>query len=142
MTLFGCISVGRRARRRKGTAAVELAVCLPVLIILAMGSMEATDLMFLRERLKTAAYEGARTVTAPTQTSAAGITAATSVMTQRGIVSGTASCNPSTVDQNTAAGTQVTFTVSAPFASNCYMKPYVIGGVVSNVTVSVTMIRQ
>ena len=41
----------RSDRTRKGIAAVELAVCLPMMMILAMGTLETTDLIFLRQRL-------------------------------------------------------------------------------------------
>jgi Flp pilus assembly protein TadG len=142
MVLVGCMSPRRFAAPRKGTAAVELAVCLPMLLIVVMGTLEATDLMFLRERLKTAAFEGARTATAPGQNAAAATAAATAVLTQRGIASGSVAITPADVSQTTATGTQITVTVTAPMGSNSYMKPYLLGSVVTNASVSVTMIRQ
>ena len=142
MRLFHRQTSGRSAKARNGTAALELALCLPMMVILTFGAMESTDLIFLKAKLKTAAYEGARTTTAPSQTSAGGITAANNVLQTRGIVSGTVSVNPSNVTQATATGTVVTVTVTAPFASNMYMKPFILGGVVTNVSATVTMIRQ
>jgi Flp pilus assembly protein TadG len=142
MIFVSSTPVHSNAEPRKGSAVVELAVCLAVLLILAMGTMETTDLIFLKQRLKTAAYEGARTATAPGQTAATALAAANSVLQQRKINSGSATINPANVSQSTATGTTVTVTVSAPFSSNSYMKPYVLGGAVTNVTVSVTMIRQ
>jgi Flp pilus assembly protein TadG len=142
MLLVGRILSGRSATARKGAAVVELALCLPVLMILTMGTIETTDLIFLKTRLKTAAYEGARTATAPGQTAAAATTAATNILQQRGINSGSVTINPANIDQTTATGTQVTVTVSAPFGSNSCMKPFVLAGAVANVTASVTMIRQ
>lgn len=47
-------------RRRRGVAAVEFAVCLPVLILLVFGSIEASSFIFLKQSLNVAAYEAAR----------------------------------------------------------------------------------
>ncbi len=47
-------------RKRNGTATVELAVCLPLIVIIAFGSIEATNMIFLEQRLTAAAYEGAQ----------------------------------------------------------------------------------
>jgi Flp pilus assembly protein TadG len=142
MLLVKCISPRRLAGSRRASAAVELAVCLPMLMIVAMGTLEITDLMYLRERLKTAAFEGARKGTATSQTAASATAAATSVLTQRGITSGSVSVSPAGLSSTTAKGTEVTVTVSAPMGSNSYMKPYLLSGVVTNVSTSVTMIRQ
>jgi len=128
-------------RLRQGAAAVELAVCLPVMVLLTLGTLEATDLVFLRQRLVTAAFEAARTATAPGQTSTAAIAAGTSTLTLRGVTDGSVTISP-TVTTATATGTEVRATVTAPFPANCYMEPFLLGATVGNVTVSVTMIRQ
>lgn len=47
-------------RRRRGVAAVEFAICLPVLALLVFGAIEATAFIFLKQSLHVAAYEGAR----------------------------------------------------------------------------------
>ena len=47
-----------------------------------------------------------------------------------------------TVTSTTATGTEIAATATASFASNSYMKPFVLGSMVSNVTVTVTMVRQ
>lgn len=49
-----------RPHTRRGAAVVEFAVCLPILVLLVFGSIEATSLIFLKQSLQTAAYEGAR----------------------------------------------------------------------------------
>jgi hypothetical protein len=46
--------------RRRGVAAVEFAVCLPVILILVFGAIEASSFIFLKQSLHVAAYEGAR----------------------------------------------------------------------------------
>lgn len=41
-------------------AATEFAVCLPLIILLVFGSIEATSYIFLKQTLNIAAYEGIR----------------------------------------------------------------------------------
>ena len=43
---------------RRAVATVELAVCLPVLALLVLGSIEAASFIFLKQTLQVAAYEG------------------------------------------------------------------------------------
>jgi Flp pilus assembly protein TadG len=131
----------RDGRSRRGMATVELAVCLPVLVVIVFGFMEATNAIFLKERLTSAAYEGARRVTAPTQTSATGIAAANAVLTQFGISGSSVTVTP-TVTSSTATGTKVTVTVSAPFSSNSCMKPFIIGKQLVNISASAVMSHQ
>lgn len=51
--------VGRRVRR--GVAATEFAVCLPIIVLLVLATIEACSMVFLRQSLTVAAYEGVRT---------------------------------------------------------------------------------
>jgi len=53
-------------RGRRGIAAVELALCLPVLVVLALGAIEVCNVMYVRARMFSAAYEAARYATRPT----------------------------------------------------------------------------
>ena len=54
--------VGRATQRkpRQGVAAVEVAICLPVLFTLTLATMDLCSLFFLKESVTIAAYEGAR----------------------------------------------------------------------------------
>jgi len=47
-------------RNRKGAAVVEFAVCLPLIFLIMLGSIEAANIMFLRQALVQASYEGAK----------------------------------------------------------------------------------
>lgn len=120
---------------------MELAVCLPMLVILTFGAIETTSLISLRQRLLTAAYEAVRTTSGPSQTSSAGVTAGTSILTARGVQGGTVTISPDPVTAETATGTEIAATVTAPFTTNSWMRPLVLGGV-RDVTVTVTMVRQ
>ena len=46
--------------KRFGAAAVELAVCLPAIVLLILGSIEACTMVFVKQSLHIAAYEGVR----------------------------------------------------------------------------------
>ena len=48
----------RHRRTRRAVAAVEFAVCLPVIIMLVFGAIEASSFIFLKQSLNVAAYEG------------------------------------------------------------------------------------
>jgi TadE-like protein len=55
-----------QARRvRKGAALVELAICLPLLVFLIGATIEACDLIFLRNTLATASYSGTLEISRP-----------------------------------------------------------------------------
>lgn len=49
-----------RGRRRDGSASVELALCLPLFVLVVIGTVETCSLIHLQETLKTASYEAAR----------------------------------------------------------------------------------
>ena len=59
-----------RAKRnpRRGVAAVEFALLLPVFVLLVLGTIEATSMIFLQQSLEIAAYEGARIALVPDST--------------------------------------------------------------------------
>lgn len=131
---------GRPAKSRAGSACIEMAICLPVMIVMLLGSIETADMVYLKEILKTAAYEGARKATAPGQTSAAGQAAAQLLLTERGVTSGTVTVSPA-VTTSTPTGTLITVTVTAPLGANSILPPVVLQGITS-VGAKVTMVRQ
>jgi Flp pilus assembly protein TadG len=140
------LTASRRPSRRnrpghKGTATVEFAVCLPVLVILTLGSIEATNAIFLKERVTAAAYEGARKASTPNKTSTDARTAAQSVLTQFGVAGGTITVTPA-VGTATTAGTQVAVNVSVSLSANSWTKAFIIGKVVSTVSATAVMDHQ
>jgi hypothetical protein len=50
----------RLVQLRRAVAAVELAVCLPVVVLLVVATIEACSMIFLKQSLSIAAYDGAR----------------------------------------------------------------------------------
>ncbi len=53
-------SARRHRSKRFGAAAVEFAVCLPLLLLIVAGSIEGASLLFLRQALIQSAYEGVK----------------------------------------------------------------------------------
>lgn len=50
----------RRQANRRGVATVEFAFCVPVFIALTIGTIDLCSMLFLKESITLAAYEGAR----------------------------------------------------------------------------------
>lgn len=106
---------------RSGVAAMEFAVCLPVLVMLVFGSFQACDMLFLKHAVTTAAYEGTLGVSKSDATTKSVCDAARQVLTALNIRDATVSTLPAGVDvSNVSPGAMVTVVVSAPVASNLF----------------------
>lgn len=103
--------------RRRGVAAVEFAVCLPVIILLVFGSIEASSFIFLKQSLNAAAYEGVREAIRLGSDSNAGTERATAILNARG-VSDFVIEFPSGDAGAADRGEEVVITVSAPTGNN------------------------
>ena len=144
---FGSRRTNRRGRTaksgRRGLATVELALCLPMLLIFALGTTEVCNWMHVRQRAMTAVYDGVRYATRPTTsgrqaaTSAQVIARCQSLLTQLQVNGATVTVNPNNLT-NIMPETQVTVTITVPMAQNS-MSAYVLNSS-SNVTATATMI--
>lgn len=125
--------------QRKGTATIELAVCLPVIFLLSMGAMEGSSLIFLRQAMVQSAYETVKESVRTNGSQAEGIVRGNQVLSFRNINSPSITFSPNNVD-DLAPGTPVTVTVSAPGNSNSVF-PF---GPFQNQTISVsaTMLKE
>ncbi|MCC6509831.1 MAG: pilus assembly protein [Pirellulaceae bacterium] len=113
----------QRARRwsaripgRRAAAVVETALLMPLLVLLAFGSIELSNMVFLKQSLSIAAYEGARMVTHPGATQAQADTRIREVLAARNVTSytvtySTTGGNPITVTPITPRGTLLNITV-------------------------------
>jgi Flp pilus assembly protein TadG len=104
-------------RARRGVAATELAVCLPVIVLLVIGTVEACSMVFLKQSLSVAAYEGARTAIEKGGTTAQVQAACLQVLTDRNVVGGVVTITPKKFEA-LDRGEFVDVTVSAPCGSN------------------------
>jgi Flp pilus assembly protein TadG len=133
---------GLRANCRGGVAAVELALCLPVLLITALGMIETCNTLFVQARMQSAAYEAVRYATRPTTatqtaaTNAQVITYAGTLLTQLGVSGATVTVTPASISTATTQ-TVVTVSITAPLSSNS-VSSFVVKSM--NITAAATMI--
>jgi Flp pilus assembly protein TadG len=107
----------RRAEKSRGVAAAELAVCLPVVVLIVLATIEACSAIFLKQSLTVAAYEGARTALAERQVAGSVQNACNQILNDRNVNDATVTTSPA----NIAAlqpGEFFDVTVSAPCNSN------------------------
>ena len=143
--IYKTLKTNRRANtqrggaQRRGTATVELAVCLPLLFILSMGAMEGASLIFLRQALIQSAYETVKESVRTNGSQAEGLVRGEQTLSFRNIDSPSITFSPTNVD-SLDPGTPVTVTVSAPGDSNSVF-PF---GPFKNqtITVSATMLKE
>ena len=102
---------------RAGVAAAELAVCLPVIILIVLATIEACTMVFLKQSLSIAAYEGARVALSQSATAADVQTAARRVLDERRVSGGTISLSPPNL-ASVSPGEYFTVTVAAPASGN------------------------
>lgn len=103
--------------RRKGAATAELAVCLPLLVVLVFGGMEAANGIFLKQGLTVAAYETAKMATTVGFTATEAEARGNEILNALGFSAAVIAIDPPTTRQM-APGELVTVTVTAPSSSN------------------------
>jgi hypothetical protein len=134
------ISNRRRGRTiRRGTATVEFAVMLPLIVLLVLGSLECSGLMFAKQAMVQSAYEAAMVSTKVNGTEAAAIDAAQRVARGRRINSLSLNFNPSNFE-SLPSGTIISVTASAPANSNRYISSNILR--VNIVSATATMVKE
>ena len=103
--------------QRRGNAAVELAVTVPLMATIVFGSIELCSMVHNKQALATAAYECTGVAISATGTDAEVQSRATDILDQLGIVGGSVTTTPASIE-GIPRGTQITVTVSAPVAGN------------------------
>jgi Flp pilus assembly protein TadG len=96
---------------------VELALCLPLILMMTFGAIEAANSIYLKQTLKTAAYEAARAATGPGGTQSDGESKFEEVLASRNVKNAQITFSP-TIASISQQGTPVTITVTAPSNSN------------------------
>lgn len=96
---------------------VEFAVCLPLLMLIILGSIEATHGIFLKQALNAAAYEGIREAVYSTATTQDARRHTEDVLNARQIRNFSITFSPSDVATATR-GTPISIEVSAPMSAN------------------------
>ena len=125
-------------QQRRGAAVVEFAVCLPLIVLIVLGTIEGSSLLFLKQTLVQAAYEGAKVaiVSGDATKAESIVTAVTDGRNLQGVV---VKFTPSDI-ANLPAGEILTLTVSAPGDSNSFIPFGPFKNL--NVEVSTAMVRE
>ena len=115
----------RTADRRRGTATLELALVLPVLMLLVLGAVEACNMIFVRNAVTAASYEAARIAIRQDANSADAQARAQEVLEQFGINGAQVWTNPGEVE-SLPRGSQVRVIVRADASSHSLLpeSPY------------------
>lgn len=127
-----------RKNNRKGTAVVELGVCLPVLVLLVIASIELSNFIFLKQSLASAAYEGAREAVRHDATGSSVNSRAVEILNSRNLAGVTVTTTPA--PDVASRGDSIQVTVSAPSSANRVVMPKFIEGL--SVASTVTMVKE
>jgi Flp pilus assembly protein TadG len=103
--------------KRRGVAATELAVCLPIVVLLVIATIEACSALFLKQSLTVAAYEGVRTAIEEGATTTNVQKACDQILKDRRIQDANVTIKPSNMS-GLKPGDYVDITVSAPCKTN------------------------
>lgn len=106
-----------KTKRRRGAAAVEFAVCLPVLTLMVFGSIEASTMMFLKQTLNVAAYEASREAVRDGRGNGSATTRARTILEAREVKEFTIRF-PAGESFNAKRGDEIIVEVSAPSGPN------------------------
>jgi Flp pilus assembly protein TadG len=106
-----------RSREKRGVAAAELAVCLPVVVLLVIATIEACSAIFLKQSLTVAAYEGVRTALEEGSTASAVQATCNQILSDRKVQEASVTLTPSDMSV-LQPGEYIDVTVSAPCDTN------------------------
>jgi len=111
---------------RRGAAVIELAVCLPVIMLLVMGSIEAASLIFAKQAMVQTAYEAAIVAIKNSATNATSTAAANSVVRSHRLTGLTLAFDPADVSR-AARGSVISVTATVPAGSHRLINSRIIG---------------
>ncbi|MCA9194356.1 MAG: pilus assembly protein [Planctomycetales bacterium] len=108
-----------RSFHRRAIATVECAICLPIIVLITVATIDLSSALFLKESLTVAAYEGARVGALNGGTNDEAIQRVQEVLTERGITYDDTSVVVSSPGFDTAATLEhVTITVTVRCQGN------------------------
>ncbi len=124
---------------RRAAATVELALVLPVMMIIVFGTLEVCQRMLLRQTAAVAAYETARLAARRTTTIPQALARGQSILTDRNVVGGVIEINPTPL-ATLATGGELQVTVRIPVSGNTTVN-YVLP-TTGEVAIVTTMLRE
>jgi Flp pilus assembly protein TadG len=125
--IFARLKVTRPDSRRSGAAVTELALTLPVLVLIVLGTIEICSMIFLRQTLQLCAYQGARVALLPGSELGNVQGGCLQMLEARNIQQSTITVTPADFDQQ-PFGTVVTVTVTADCAANSIIRSSLYNG--------------
>ncbi|MEM9354248.1 MAG: TadE/TadG family type IV pilus assembly protein [Planctomycetota bacterium] len=134
----------RRPRRtpaacRRGVEATELALTLPVVVVLVFGALEVCEVVFLKQSLTVTTYEGSRLAARRWTTTADVTSLCDAILEGRRVTNATVTVTPAEIEL-LPRGTPITVTVRAPFSSNSSTR--LVLNSIGDVVQSNTMLRE
>ena len=123
-----------KVKQQRGTAAVELAVCLPVMVILVLGAIECATMTFVKQSLHIVAYETARSAISPTAKNSEVQSRMNAMIAERKLVGADVQISPADIELINS-GTHISVTVTAPTAENSVFPLQFFSGDLEAVTV-------
>lgn len=124
---------------RRGAAIVELAVCLPVLVLIVLASIEAAGLIFARQAMVQTAYEAAVVAIQREATNDLALSAARQVTSGRNFRNVTIRFQPADVSR-VPRGTAITVTAEIPSSEARTLSSRLIAADV--ISANATMIKE
>ena len=106
--------VHRTRQRRRGAAATEFAIVLPIFFLLIVGILEFGRMIMVQQVLTNAAREGARLACIDGSTESGVQTAVSAFLANASVTGVTVTCSPSNLS-SAAVGSQITVETSVPF---------------------------
>ena len=125
--------------RPAGAAAAELAICLPLLVLVVLASVEACTMIFLSHSLSITAYEGVRVAINYDGTNTDVMSRCNEIITERKVIDSNVSISEIDVSA-VPRGTPISITVTAPCDSNTIIPPWFYGG--QTLSATTTMVKE
>ncbi len=116
-----------RRADRSGAAVTELAITIPLIALVVMSTIETCSMLFLKQALRIAAYEGARVSLVPGAELVNVEAGCNEILAARKVKNATITVTPSNFNQQ-PYGTVVNVRVSADCASNSLFVPWIFTG--------------
>jgi Flp pilus assembly protein TadG len=123
------------SQRRNGAAVVELALCIPVLLVVAVATIDSCAMFHVQQNLKVAAYEGTRVGIVPQAEASNVVFQCESLLNDQGVKGYSIAMDPAD-PKSLEEGDHFTVTIDADFKQNA-----LVGGLFADkiLTRSVTL---
>jgi len=117
----------------------EMAVCMPVLVLLVLATVEACTMLFLQQSLSIAAYEGVRVGLVPDAENINVQYQSELILQDREVKNATVTVTPTDIP-GSLVGTWIQVQVSAPFSDNSLVGGWLFNG--RTLTATVEMMKE